>query len=480
MRVDFDALHARARRASSSAGARGRPREPARARDRRQRRVRQRAARRAARARLDGRRASTSSPTGDDVLACDVTDDDGGPGAVRDGDRSGSAALDALVNNAGIGGPASAGAPPERPRPADARRQPARRLARDRGGDRRTSSRAAAGWCSSARGWPSSACRSAPPTASPSGRSPPTPTRCAPSTARTWRSPACTRPSCARRSTTRTRAAGLQLEGFSREEPLERVVATIVARLRGGPAAARRRRHPRRRAPARRRPPPAAAWSTASWRARSRKRIAAGELDEAEIARGPPRAPRAPLATVRRVIRALPLVLALGMLLALPAAAGTGNPWLDQRVIELAHQGGEGEAPSNTMYAFKRAIAWAPTCWNSTSTRPPTESSRSSTTRRSTGRPTAPASSAKRLGATRPLDAAHNFVPGENAVSDRPASEYPLRGVRTGERTVPASAALQRRDFRDPQPRRGLQRFRISRSTSRSRAAPTTMSILPA
>src|SRR4029079_7667122 len=36
----------------------------------------------------------------------------------------------------------------------------------------------------------------------------------------------------------------------------------------------------------------------------------------------------------------------------------TGNPWLDERTfINMAHQGGEDEFPSNTMYAFKEALA---------------------------------------------------------------------------------------------------------------------------
>src|SRR5688500_11490428 len=56
--------------------------------------------------------------------------------------------------------------------------------------------------------------------------------------------------------------------------------------------------------------------------------------------------------------RALPLALALAALLAFPATAATGNPWLDQRTfINMAHQGGEDEFPSNTMYAFRRALA---------------------------------------------------------------------------------------------------------------------------
>ncbi len=48
---------------------------------------------------------------GDEVMACDVTDDEAVPRAVAEAaQRLGG--LDALVNNAGIGGPASAGDPP--------------------------------------------------------------------------------------------------------------------------------------------------------------------------------------------------------------------------------------------------------------------------------------------------------------------------------------------------------------------------------
>ena len=32
------------------------------------------------------------------------------------------------------------------------------------------------------------------------------------------------------------------------------------------------------------------------------------------------------------------------------------NPWLDRRVLNMAHQGGEIEAPSDTMFAFKTAL----------------------------------------------------------------------------------------------------------------------------
>jgi glycerophosphoryl diester phosphodiesterase len=41
---------------------------------------------------------------------------------------------------------------------------------------------------------------------------------------------------------------------------------------------------------------------------------------------------------------------------AAPAPAGTSNPWLERRVLNIAHQGGEDEFPSNTLYAYKKAI----------------------------------------------------------------------------------------------------------------------------
>ncbi|MGH3993075.1 MAG: glycerophosphodiester phosphodiesterase family protein [Pseudonocardiaceae bacterium] len=55
---------------------------------------------------------------------------------------------------------------------------------------------------------------------------------------------------------------------------------------------------------------------------------------------------------MRRALLIAPLV-ALG--LAGPAAAAD-NPWLAERVLNIAHQGGEDEFPSNTMYAFRKAL----------------------------------------------------------------------------------------------------------------------------
>ena len=47
------------------------------------------------------------------------------------------------------------------------------------------------------------------------------------------------------------------------------------------------------------------------------------------------------------------LTLLLLLTLAAPAAA---NPWLERRPMNIAHQGGEDEFPSNTMFAYKSAL----------------------------------------------------------------------------------------------------------------------------
>jgi glycerophosphoryl diester phosphodiesterase len=38
------------------------------------------------------------------------------------------------------------------------------------------------------------------------------------------------------------------------------------------------------------------------------------------------------------------------------AGVAAANPWLENRFLNMAHQGGENEAPSNTMYAFRSAV----------------------------------------------------------------------------------------------------------------------------
>jgi glycerophosphoryl diester phosphodiesterase len=138
-------------------------------------------------------------------------------------------------------------------------------------------------------------------------------------------------------------------------------------------------------------------------------------------------------------------------LLAFPAsAANTGNPWLDQRTfINMAHQGGEDEFPSNTMYAFKEALAAGADTLELDVNRTEDDQFvvmhdwKVDRTTNGTGYTTD-----LTLAEIQQLDAAHNFIPGENAVAGRPESDYPFRGVRTGAKPPPAGYTAE--DFRVP------------------------------
>lgn len=121
-------------------------------------------------------------------------------------------------------------------------------------------------------------------------------------------------------------------------------------------------------------------------------------------------------------------------------------------MIDLAHQGGEWEAPSNTVYAFRRAVRTGADMLeldlHSTADGQLVVIHDATVDRTTEGSGRV---SEMTLPQVRTLDAAHNFVPGRNAVPGLPESEYPLRGVRTGERKPPGRPGrYRRRDFRVP------------------------------
>ena len=55
------------------------------------------------------------------------------------------------------------------------------------------------------------------------------------------------------------------------------------------------------------------------------------------------------------VIVAIVAIVVVAVVDASAAPAQTTNPWLKRRVLNIAHQGGEDEFPSNTLYAFRKA-----------------------------------------------------------------------------------------------------------------------------
>ncbi len=143
------------------------------------------------------------------------------------------------------------------------------------------------------------------------------------------------------------------------------------------------------------------------------------------------------------------LLASLAALGATPALAGDENPWPERRVLHIAHQGGEWELPSNTMYAFKRAVRKGAEMLELDVHA--TADGRLAVIHDATVDRTTEGSglvSEMRFKRLKRLDAAHDFVPGSNAVEGLEPSAYPLRGVRTGKRPPPGR--YRRRDFRVP------------------------------
>ena len=140
------------------------------------------------------------------------------------------------------------------------------------------------------------------------------------------------------------------------------------------------------------------------------------------------------------------------------AAPATENPWLERRVLNIAHQGGEIEAPSDTLYAFKTALDKGAdvleldvhaTADGELVVLHDTTVDR---TTNGTGRV-----DALTLAQLRALDAAYWFAEGCGTCNDAPEDGYVFRGIATGER--PAPAGYTAADFRIPTLREVLETF---------------------
>ena len=152
-------------------------------------------------------------------------------------------------------------------------------------------------------------------------------------------------------------------------------------------------------------------------------------------------------ADVRRRLAAL---VGLGGLIALllPAAASAGpTDWTKLRALNIAHQGGEDEAPSNTMYAFDRAMKLGSDMLeldiHTTKDNKIVVIHDSTVDRTTDGTGRVYDMTMAEL---RQLDAGYWMIPGEGIDKQRPDSDYPYRGVRSGEKEPPP--AFKPRDFR--------------------------------
>jgi glycerophosphoryl diester phosphodiesterase len=132
-----------------------------------------------------------------------------------------------------------------------------------------------------------------------------------------------------------------------------------------------------------------------------------------------------------------------------PASAGPPpNPWLEYRVTNMAHQGGEAEAPSGTLYAFKRAAALGSDMIEldvQATKDGQLVSLHDATVDRTTNG----------TGQVRDLTLAQ--VQALDAGYDFGAPDYPFRGIRTGEKPAPPGYAAN--DFRIPALTEVMQAF---------------------
>ncbi|HEX8123698.1 MAG TPA: glycerophosphodiester phosphodiesterase [Solirubrobacteraceae bacterium] len=159
--------------------------------------------------------------------------------------------------------------------------------------------------------------------------------------------------------------------------------------------------------------------------------------------------------------RSLLAALILTLSIAAPAAAQGENPWLAERVMNFAHQGGEDEYPSNTTYAFESALDigadWLEIDVNLTQDGRIVVMHDTTLDRTTNG--TGPVID-HTLAEIQQLDAAYWFVPdaGARRVADRrPGDTYPLRGIRTLAKKAPKGFGPD--DFRVPSLEDVLDRY---------------------
>ena len=148
--------------------------------------------------------------------------------------------------------------------------------------------------------------------------------------------------------------------------------------------------------------------------------------------------------------RFLPGLLLLFALVPAAPAAAQGNPWLERRVLNIAHQGGEDEFPSNTMYAFKRAVRAGADMLELdvgvTRDGKVVVSHDTTLDRTTNGKGTIASRTLRQI---RRLDGAYWFAAGDDAYRhDRRRAAYRLRGIATGKRKPPKG--FKRSDFRVP------------------------------
>ncbi|HVE62658.1 MAG TPA: glycerophosphodiester phosphodiesterase [Mycobacteriales bacterium] len=156
--------------------------------------------------------------------------------------------------------------------------------------------------------------------------------------------------------------------------------------------------------------------------------------------------------------RLAPVLASLVLLGLMPGAEGATESWLDRRVLHFAHQGGEIEAPSDTLFALKTAkrkgadVVEIDVHATSDGQIVALHDTTVDRTTEGTGRV-----DSMTLAEVQRLDAAYEFVPGCGTCADKPARAYTYRGVATGKVKPPKGYVAA--DFRIPTLREVLAAF---------------------
>ena len=151
-----------------------------------------------------------------------------------------------------------------------------------------------------------------------------------------------------------------------------------------------------------------------------------------------PRTVQLPLMKRFRLLRCASLLTTLHRRRARRARPASATDWTQLRVLNIAHQGGEDEAPSNTMYAFERSLRIGADMLevdiHTTADGELVVLHDATVDRTTNGTGRVYDVTLEEL---QKLDAGHNMVPGEGTESGLPDSSYPFRGVRLGKRKPP-------------------------------------------
>lgn len=144
-----------------------------------------------------------------------------------------------------------------------------------------------------------------------------------------------------------------------------------------------------------------------------------------------------------RAATALLGVVVLALVAATPAPLDA-NPWLERRVLNIAHQGGEIEAPSDTLFALKTAVAKGSDVLeidvHATSDGEIVVLHDTTVDRTTDGEGRVDATTLEEI---EQLDAAYWFVPDCGTCHDQPVGRYRYRGYATGDRQIPAGLHQQ-------------------------------------